>query len=248
MKGLFRLIWGERTMLLEAAGITAGYGRGNVLENVDLTVETGEIVCIIGPNGAGKSTVLRTIAGQIFPSAGVVQYRGREVTRLSIAEKGNRGLIFIPQGMNIFPNLSVYENLEMAGMILKDRRALHKGVQRVLSRFPVLAELANRPCRELSGGQRQLLAISRILITSPRLVLLDEPSLGLAPMVVDQIFEEIRQMNEAGVSFLLVEQNARKALSVSHRGYVLELGKNRLTGPGRDLLKNPEVKKLYLGG
>ncbi len=235
-------------MLLEVTALTAGYGNAPVIEAVDLTVAEGEIVCVIGPNGAGKSTVLRAVAGQIRPSAGTVRYAGTDATRMSLAEKGRRGLIFIPQGRNIFPNLTVRENLEVAGTVVRDREALARRVARAMETFPPLKAWADRPCRELSGGQRQLLALSRILIVKPRLVLLDEPSLGLAPFVVSEIFDKIEEMNRTGISFLLVEQNARKGLSISHRGYVLELGRNRLTGTGSELLGDPEVRKLYLGG
>lgn len=235
-------------MLLELERIEAGYGPLKILHGIDLTVAAGEIVCVIGPNGAGKSTVLRAVAGQIMPSAGRVLFDGEEATRWGLQEKAQKGLVFIPQGENIFPNLSVLENLEIAGSILGDRAALDAGLERVLENFSMIRTLKSRPARELSGGQRQLLALSRILLLRPRLVLLDEPSLGLSPMIVDQIFQEIRDMNREGISFLLVEQNARKGLSVSDRGYVLELGENRLTGTGLELLDNPDVQRLYLGG
>jgi branched-chain amino acid transport system ATP-binding protein len=235
-------------MLLELNKITAGYGSLTVVCDVSLNVSHGEIVCVIGPNGAGKSTVLRAVAGQITPSDGKVLFKGEDVTRVSIAEKGRNGLIFIPQGDNIFPNLTVMENLEMAGLLLQDHEKLHRAIKKALEKFLVIKEMKTRPARELSGGQRQILALSRILLLRPQLVLLDEPSLGLSPMVVDLIFKEIREMNKEGVSFLLVEQNARKGLSVSHRGYVLELGRNRLTGTGQQLLDNPDVQRLYLGG
>jgi branched-chain amino acid transport system ATP-binding protein len=235
-------------MLLELRKITAGYGRQTVLYNIGLHVAPGEIVCLIGPNGAGKSTVLRAVAGQITPTAGKILFNGEDMTRLGVAEKGRKGLIFIPQGDNIFPNLTVLENLEIAGLLLQDHDKLQRSLAIALEKFPALKEMRTRPARELSGGQRQMLALSRILLLRPRLVLLDEPSLGLAPLVVDLIFKEIREMNAAGTSFLLVEQNARKALAASHRGYVLELGRNRLTGTGRQLLDNPDVQRLYLGG
>lgn len=235
-------------MLLEAVGIVAGYGLITILHGVSLEVDEGEIVCIIGPNGAGKSTALRAISGQILPREGRVVFMGKDISFEDMSQKGRRGVIFIPQGSNIFPNLSVLENLEISGSILQDANGLRRGIEVVFHKFPMIKERKNRPARELSGGQRQLLALSRILIVRPRLVLLDEPSLGLAPLVVDLIFREIEQMNEGGVCFLLVEQNARKGLSVSHRGYVLELGRNRLTGPARDLLQNQDVKSLYLGG
>lgn len=235
-------------MLLEVKKLSTGYGRVMIVHHVSLCVAEREMVCIIGPNGAGKSTVLRGIAGQISPMGGRILFDGFDFTYQGVGEKARKGLIFIPQGDNVFPNLSVRENLEIAGNILGDRDQLESGIQSALEKFPVLRERKDRPARELSGGQRQMLALCRILILNPRLVLLDEPSLGLAPLVVEQIFEEIRYMNQEGLSFLLVEQNARKGLSVSHRAYVLELGRNRLTGEGGMLLNNPEVQRLYLGG
>ncbi len=235
-------------MLLELNKITAGYGPLTVVRDVSLNVSQGEIVCLIGPNGAGKSTVLRAVAGQIRPAGGKILFNGEDVTRVSMAEKGRNGLIFIPQGDNIFPNLTVLENLEMAGLLLQDHEKRQRAIEKALEKFLAIKDMKTRPARELSGGQRQMLALSRILLLRPQLVLLDEPSLGLSPMVVDLIFKEIREMNKEGISFLLVEQNARKALSVSHRGYVLELGRNRLTGTGQQLLENPDVQRLYLGG
>ena len=235
-------------MLLEIDRLTAGYGPITVLHQVSLGLFEGEIVCVIGPNGAGKSTVLRAVAGQLIPSEGKVVFHGQDVTHMDSGEKGKKGLIFIPQGNNIFPNLSVLENLEISGSILRDNERLHNAIKDVLEKFPMINEKKKRPARELSGGQRQILALSRILIIHPRLVLLDEPSLGLAPLVVDFIFQEIQEMNRSGISFLLVEQNARKGLSVSNRGYVLELGRNRLTGAGQELLNNKDVQRLYLGG
>lgn len=234
--------------MLETQRLTAGYGPVTILYDVDITLSQGEIICIIGPNGAGKSTVLRAVAGQIEPFGGKILFDGCDVTHVGIAEKGRRGLIFIPQGENIFPNLSVHENLEIAGSVLGDRVALHRAIDEVYEKFPIIKEYRNRPARIMSGGERQVLALSRIMIVKPRLVLLDEPSLGLSPLVVELIFGEIQEMNRRNVSFLLVEQNARKGLSVAHRGYVLELGRNRLTGTGKDLLNNPELQRLYLGG
>jgi len=235
-------------MLLVLENITAGYGHAPVLSDIDLYVDKGEIVCIIGPNGAGKSTVLRTVAGQLIPSKGGVIFKGENISALSIAERGKKGLVFIPQGMNIFPNLTVVENLEIAGTLLEDKDALGLAINEVLEKYPVLHEKRNAFARELSGGERQILALSRSILLKPDLVLLDEPSLGLAPIVVDMIFDQIIEIGKNGSSVLLVEQNARKGLSVSHRGYVLELGRNRLTGTGRGLLESDEVRQLYLGG
>lgn len=219
-----------------------------ILHTVSLHVQTGEIVCLIGPNGAGKSTVLRSIAGQLTPTRGEILLEGVATAAMNPQQKGARGLVFIPQGQNIFPNLTVAENLEMAGYLLADRATLKSRMEEVFAVFPWLGERRSRSARELSGGQRQVLALSRVLLLKPKLVLLDEPSLGLAPLMVEEIFDHILAMNRQGISFLLVEQNARKGLSVSHRGYVLEQGMNRLEGPGSELLVNPEVQKLYLGG
>ena len=235
-------------MLFDLQEITAGYGPAVVLHQVQAEVSTGEIVCIIGPNGAGKSTVLKAAAGQLPLRGGRVLFDGRDLAGQSTRQRGRNGLIFIPQGSNIFPNLSVHENLEMAGHLLQNARSLQQRIAQVLERFPALRPKQHRPARELSGGERQILALSRTWIVEPKIVLLDEPSLGLAPLVVDFIFDEIHELNAGGKSFLLVEQNARKGLSVSHRGYVLELGRNRLAGTGRDLLQDPAVQRLYLGG
>ena len=235
-------------MLLEVDQLTAGYGPVTVLHEISLGLSHHEIVCIIGPNGAGKSTVLRAVSGQILPRNGCIRFNGRDITREGLRQKAQNGLIFIPQGENIFPNLTVLENLEIAGALRLDKERLRRSIQKVWETFPILQKRRHDPARELSGGQRQILALSRAIMLSPKLTLLDEPSLGLAPLVVDTIFQEIEKMNHKGMAFLLVEQNARKGLSVSHRGYVLELGQNRLTGTGRELLENEDVKTLYLGG
>jgi ABC-type branched-subunit amino acid transport system ATPase component len=235
-------------MLLEVDRITAGYGEAPVIDDVSLWVEAGEIVAVIGPNGAGKSTLLRALAGQLRPKSGRVRYAGEDITRLGIVDRGRRGLMFIPQGMNIFANLTVRENLELAGLLIETATERQKAVAAAFDRYPILGSKQHSYGRSLSGGERQLLALCRIRILQPRLALLDEPSLGLAPLLVNHIFEEILDMTRGGVSVLLVEQNARKALSISHRGYVLEFGRNRLTGTGRQLLMNDEVRRLYLGG
>ena len=235
-------------MLLALENVTAGYGQAPVLSDIALHVDSGEIVCIIGPNGAGKSTVLRTVVGQLIPSRGEVVFKGEEISTMSIAERGRNGLVFIPQGMNIFPNLTVAENLEIAGTLLEDKAVLSLAIKEVLEKHPVLYEKRKAFARELSGGERQILALSRSILLKPDLVLLDEPSLGLAPIIVDMIFNQIIEIGKSGSSVLLVEQNARKGLSISDRGYVLELGRNRLTGTGQDLLDSDEVRQLYLGG
>lgn len=234
--------------LLEVRDLHAGYGRVTILFGISLAVMPREIVCLIGPNGAGKSTVLRAIVGQLPATRGEILFEEMATAGMDPQEKGTRGLIFIPQGQNIFPSLTVTENLEMAGYLLPDRETLKSRREEVFAAFPWIAQRRHRPARELSGGQRQMLALARVLLMQPKLVLLDEPSLGLAPLMVEEIFERILQMNRQGTSFLLVEQNARKGLAVSHRAYVLEQGRNRLQGTGRELLTNPQVQKLYLGG
>jgi branched-chain amino acid transport system ATP-binding protein len=235
-------------MLLRVDQVTAGYGPILILHELSLEQEKGTIVSIVGPNGAGKSTLLRVVAGQIGPVKGRILFEGEDLAGRSIAQRGERGIIFVPQGTNIFPNLSVYENLEIACAMLQGREDAPGAIEAVLSKFPFLGAKKNKPARVLSGGERQILALSRILMLKPLLALLDEPSLGLAPVMVDTIFREMTEMNREGISLLLVEQNARKALSISHKAYVLELGRNRITGTGGELLVNPEVQRLYLGG
>lgn len=235
-------------MLLDVANLTAGYGAEPILRDVSLTVAAGEIVCIIGPNGAGKSTVLRAVAGQLTHGPNTIRFKGEDLAGCPIADRGRRGLVFIPQGMNIFPNLTVMENLEIAATLTGDRPALKGRFAAVFETFPVLEKKRRAWGRSLSGGERQMLALGRIRLLEPDLVLLDEPSLGLSPLVVDQIFDAIAEMRRTGASVLLVEQNARKGLSVSDRGYVLELGRNRLTGTGAELLADDAVRRLYLGG
>ena len=235
-------------MLLRVEQATAGYGAVVIIHEIRVDVEKETIVSVIGPNGAGKSTLLRAVAGRLPLVAGRVVFSGKDLAGASIAQRGEEGMIFVPQGNNIFPNLTVYENMEIAGAVLRDRARAAGEMESVLDRFPFLREKKNKAARILSGGERQILALSRILIVKPLLALLDEPSLGLAPLLVDLIFAEMAEMNRGGISLLLVEQNARKALSVSHRSYVLELGRNRITGTGAELLNNPDVQRLYLGG
>lgn len=192
--------------------------------------------------------MLRAVAGQLFPSQGSIRFRGKDISRTSIADRGKQGLVFIPQGLNVFPNLTVEENLEVSGTLLGDRQLLARRIAKVMDLYSVLGDKRAAFARELSGGERQMLALSRSIILEPALVLLDEPSLGLSPLIVDMIFDQISGIAENGSSVLLVEQNARKGLSASHRGYVLELGKNRLEGTGKELLDSDEVRRLYLGG
>lgn len=233
--------------MLQLDSITAGYGELMVLSELTLHVNEGETVCLIGPNGAGKSTVLRVVAGQLQPRLGSVSFLGQDVSKLSCEQKIPRGILFVPQGRNVFPSLSILENLSLAKIFISEQQ-FNERLTDVFAAFPWMKEKLQNPAGSLSGGLRQMLALSRIYLFRPKLVLLDEPSLGLSPLVVDEVFTTIGKFNQMGISFLLVEQNARKGLSAADRGYVLESGKNRLTGSGQDLLLNPEVQQLYLGG
>jgi len=236
------------TPLLVAEAITAGYGRLDILHGVSLTVDANEIVSIIGPNGAGKSTAFKTIVGLLAPRTGRVVFNGEDVTGLRPDLVLPRGLAYVPQGRIVFPQMTVLENLEMGAYIERNRGRVAAALERVHALFPVLAERRKQKAGTMSGGEQQMVAIARALMTTPKLILLDEPSLGLSPKFVTLIFEKLVEMRGAGYTLMLVEQNATRALAIADRGYVLELGRNRFEGPGRQLLADPEVKRLYLGG
>ncbi|HXG17369.1 MAG TPA: ABC transporter ATP-binding protein, partial [Calidithermus sp.] len=211
-------------------------------------VETGEIVSIIGPNGAGKSTAFKAIMGFVRPRQGSIRFNGQEITGLPPHLVVRRGLAYVPQGRIVFPQMTVLENLEMGAYIERDRARVAAALERVYRLFPVLAERRRQRAGTMSGGEQQMVAIARALMTTPSLILLDEPSLGLAPKFVALIFDKLQEMRAAGYTLVLVEQNAARALAIADRGYVLELGRNRFEGPGPRLLADPEVKRLYLGG
>jgi ABC-type branched-subunit amino acid transport system ATPase component len=234
--------------LLSVEHLHAGYGRIPILHGVSLAVWPGEVVAVIGPNGAGKSTTFTAIVGLIRPERGEVVFDGTRITAMRPDQVLRRGLAYVPQGRIVFPQMTVLENLEMGAYLERDRARLAEGLERVYTLFPVLRERRRQKAGTLSGGEQQMLAIGRALMTHPRLILLDEPSLGLAPRFVSLIFEKLAELRAAGVTLLIVEQNAARALALSDRGYVLELGRNRFEGPGAALLADPEVKRLYLGG
>ncbi|HMH50643.1 MAG TPA: ABC transporter ATP-binding protein [Candidatus Acidoferrum sp.] len=234
--------------LLLAEHITAGYGRIDILHDVGLAVRPGEIVSVIGPNGAGKSTTFKTIVGFLRPRTGRVVFNGEDITGLRTDLVLRRGLAYVPQGRIVFPQMTVRENLEMGGFIERDGARLAAALERVFTLFPVLHERRRQKAGTMSGGEQQMVAMGRALMTEPKLILLDEPSLGLSPKFVTLIFDKLVQMKSTGYTLMLVEQNATRALAIADRAYVLELGKNRFEGPGRDLLVDPEVKRLYLGG
>jgi ABC-type branched-subunit amino acid transport system ATPase component len=233
--------------LLTLEGVVAGYDEVEVLRGVSARVGAGEIVSIIGANGAGKSTLLRTVFGMLRPRAGSIRLDGEEIGGRAPVEILRRGLGYVPQGRCNFPAMSVDENLQMGAYLRRDER-IRADIETVLARFPVLAAKRHAAAGTLSGGQQQILEMAIALLLRPRLLLVDEPSLGLDPRMVELVFETIVTINREGTAILMVEQNARKALSVSHRGFVLELGRNRFEGTGRELLDDPDVRQHYLGG
>ena len=232
--------------VLECNAIAAGYVKGlNILQGIDLVVSKGEVVSIIGPNGAGKSTLLKAIMGLINISAGRFYIDGIEKTNLPTHKIVNEGVGYVPQVANVFPSLTIEENLDMGAWSLSQNRK--ESIVKIFEDFPLLAERKKEKAGNLSGGQRQILALARALVTSPELLLLDEPSAGLSPMAIDDVFKTIKEINKNGVSILLVEQNAKRALKFSDRGYVLDQGRNAYQGKGTDLLDDPRVVDLYLG-
>lgn len=234
-------------MLLEVKDLHVSYGEIKAIRGINFNINQGEIVTIIGSNGAGKSTTLNSLAGLIKPASGTVLFNGEDVTKLESYELVKKGISLSPEGRQIFPRMSVIENLELGGYF-RTRAELEKGKNNVFELFPILKERSWQAGGTLSGGEQQMLAIGRSLMASPKILILDEPSLGLAPIIVKEIFKMIRRIRDEGITVLLVEQNAKMALSISDRGYVLETGKIRLEGKSEELLNNEEVHKLYLGG
>ncbi len=234
--------------LLELRDVHAGYGAYDVLKGLSLRVAAGEIVAIIGPNGAGKSTVFKTIYGFLRPRKGDVLLAGEAITGAAPESMCHRGLTYVPQGRSLFPQMTVEENLELGAFIRADRGAVARDLARLGAQFPVLREKRTRLAGSLSGGEQQIVELARGLMLRPKLMLIDEPSIGLAPKFVEHTFGTIRRLRDLGTTILIVEQNARRVLEIADRAYVIELGKNRLEGTGRELLERTDVKQLYLGG
>jgi branched-chain amino acid transport system ATP-binding protein len=233
--------------LLALEGVVAGYDEVEVLRGVSVGVGAGEIVSIIGANGAGKSTLLRTVFGMVRPRAGRIRFDGREIGGRPSVEILKSGISYVPQGRCNFPAMSVTENLEMGAYLRRDA-GVRADIEALFTRLPVLAAKRTAPAGTLSGGQQQILEMAIALLLHPRLLLVDEPSLGLDPRMVELVFDTIVTINREGTAVLMVEQNAKKALAVSHRGFVLELGRNRFEGTGQMLLDDPDVRRHYLGG
>ncbi|EJN61497.1 ABC transporter ATP-binding protein [Halogranum rubrum] len=232
--------------VLEASDVDSGYGEVQVLDDLNLHLDDEEIVCLIGPNGAGKSTVLKTVFGLLSPWTGSVTLRGEEIGGVDPADLVRMGVGYVPQVDNVFGSLSIDENLRMGGVARES--GLDDVIGRLYERFPILDEKRGAKARTLSGGQRQVLAFSRALVMEPDVLLIDEPSAGLAPSIVEDVFRNVQTVNELGTSILMVEQNAREGLAISDRGYVLDQGTVAYEGRARSLLDNPEVSQLYLGG
>lgn len=234
--------------LLEIQDIHTFYGNLEALHGVSLKAEEGEITTLIGANGAGKTTTLRTACNVMRARSGTVRYDGRDIATIDVHELVGIGMVMVPEGRGIFAKLTVRENLQMGAFLRDDKEEIESDYDVITGLFPRLLERMNQHAGTLSGGEQQMLAIGRGLMARPRLLLLDEPSMGLAPVLVDQIFSTLKSINEGGTTILLVEQNARRALQVSHRAYVLESGNVVLEGDSADLLQNPQVTEAYLGG
>jgi len=232
---------------LEISGLWSGYGKVSVLQDISLTVNRLETVSVLGANGAGKTTLLKTIAGVLKPSRGRVIFEGEDATGHNPETLAGRGLSLVLQGRSIFPFMTVQENLDMGAYLLKDGPSVRSRLDMVFQLFPALAERRTQWAGSMSGGEQKMLELGRALMLELTLLMLDEPSLGLAPLIMNTIFRNIREFNKRGMTVLLVEQNVSLALEISHRGYLLELGRIRLEGKREDLLNNPEVKKYYLG-
>jgi branched-chain amino acid transport system ATP-binding protein len=233
--------------LLALQGLEVAYGGIRAVKGIDLTVEPGELVCLIGANGAGKTTTLRAISGLVKPAAGRILYDGEEIGGRRTHEIARRGLALVPEGRGVFPQLTIEENLAMGAYARHDRAGVAADMDRSFSLFPRLKERRRQTAGTLSGGEQQMLAMARAMMSRPRLLLLDEPSMGLAPLMVDRIFEVVRAIAAEGVTLLLVEQNARLALEVSHRGYVLDGGLIAFSGEARALLGDARIREAYLG-
>jgi branched-chain amino acid transport system ATP-binding protein len=233
--------------MLKIQKLKSGYNGMEILHSIDLEVKPGEIVAIIGPNGSGKSTTLKSIFNLCNIYSGKIEWKSKNITKLKTHEKIFEGISYVPQGRQVFRDLTVQENLEMGAFIMKDKELVKTNIKDVYDKFPFLKQKKNKNADTLSGGQQQMLAIGRALIQNPQLLLLDEPSLGLSPKAMKEIFEKIQEINKEGVSIIIVEQNAKAAVEIADKTYILEDGKIALTG-GNQILKNPKIKNIYFGG
>ena len=233
-------------MILHGADMTGGYGAADILHGCEIGVAAGEVAVIVGPNGAGKSTAMKAVFGMLPLRAGQVRLDGEDITALSPQDRVAKGMAFVPQTSNIFTSLTVQENLEMGAFLRRDE--IKGTMAQVFDLFPILKEKRYQAAGELSGGQRQQVAVGRALMTQPKVLMLDEPTAGVSPIVMDELFDRIIEVARSGISILMVEQNARQALEIADKGYVLVQGANRFTDTGRALMEDPEVRRSFLGG
>ena len=234
--------------MLKVENLSVHYGVIEAVKNVSFEVNEGEVVTLIGANGAGKTSILRTISGLVRPSSGTISFLGNEIQKVPARKIVADGLSQVPEGRHVFAGLTVMENLEMGAFLRNNREEYQANLKKIFARFPRLEERKNQDAATLSGGEQQMLAMGRALMSQPKLLLLDEPSMGLAPIFIQEIFDIIQDVQKQGTTVLLIEQNANKALAIADRGYVLETGKVALSGTGKELLDSEEVKKAYLGG
>jgi ABC-type branched-subunit amino acid transport system ATPase component len=234
--------------LLRVRNITAGYGKITILHGVSIDVREGEIVCVIGPNGAGKSTAFKAVYGFVKPDSGHIYFGDDDITGMDPDEIIHRKITFVPQGRSTFPQMTVDENLELGMYLIRNKLRIQNAKERIYDMFPRLRERKSQHAGTMSGGEQRMLEIGRALMLEPRMIMLDEPSAGLAPVISKQVFSMVKRMNEEfGITVFMVEQNARQGLEISHRGYVLEAGRNRFEGTGEDLMNSKAVQRLYLG-
>jgi branched-chain amino acid transport system ATP-binding protein len=234
--------------MLKVKNIDVYYGVIRALKEISLEVKEGEIVTLIGANGAGKTTTLRTISGLIKPTKGTIHFKGEQINNISPREIVSRGISHVPEGRHVFQDMTVLENLELGAFLRKDKEGIKDDYEIVYSKFPILKDRSKQRAGTLSGGEQQMLAMGRALMSRPKLLLMDEPSMGLAPLLVGEIFSIIKEINSQGTTILLVEQNANMALSIANRAYVIEIGSVVIEGQGNELAKSEEIKKAYLGG
>jgi branched-chain amino acid transport system ATP-binding protein len=231
---------------LSGKNLVGGYGGADILKGCSIEVNAGEIAVIVGPNGAGKSTAMKALLGMLELKQGEVRFRGKDISNLTTQDRIAEGIAFVPQTSNVFTSMTVYENLEMGAFLRDDD--ISASIEQIYELFPILAEKRNQLAGELSGGQRQQVAVGRALMSQPAVLMLDEPTAGVSPIVMDELFERILEIRQTGVAILMVEQNARQALQIADRGFVLVMGENRHTDTGAALLANPEVRRSFLGG
>ena len=231
---------------LKAKNVTAGYGGVDIINNINVNVNEGEIVVIVGPNGAGKSTVMKSMLGMLNLTKGSIEFSSKDISKMLPQDRVNLGIAFVPQTQNVFTGMTVEENLEMGAFLRDDD--IHDTIDQIYALFPILKEKRNQNTGELSGGQRQQVAFGRALMTLPKILMLDEPTAGVSPIVMDELFSRIIEVGKTGVGILMVEQNAKQALGIADRGYVLVTGENRYSGTGNELLSDPRVRSSFLGG